>query len=370
MQILAMRMTSHGFTAFRTRDRETRQRRGTLQWRGTRPVCAASLALMVWGAAACGEEPSALILDAAMDLTLTNLAPLDPAMEGTYELWVYGGEGSPASAGRFAVPGTGGEARIPFVLPIGGADRIVVTLEPPGDDDASPSEYVLLAGRFQGDVARLTIDGAITSGAPLETHPGAHSLFTSSNNIARGYPSFEDAGLWLFNIDPDANRHGNRFVKLTPLERRWFYEGWIVRDYGTPDAVWISYGKYRPDLEGFLTSRDNTGSGLFSSDMDFRNGGVEDVPGDEWTTNTFDMPVPGGLELPLELDTVDPASGEAVWTHVITIEPAFDELEPLLSEEPFILRPYRNPIGEGRPGDPRRILYQANEPSGVVRPAG
>ncbi|NIQ59473.1 MAG: hypothetical protein GWN71_40865, partial [Gammaproteobacteria bacterium] len=130
------------------------------------------------------------------------------------------------------------------------------------------------------------------------------------------------------------------------------------------------YGKFRPDEYQLLSSRDNTGSGPFSGDEDFRNSGIEDVPGDEWTTPREGLTLPGGLTLPLELDAVDAATGEPLWTHVITIEPAFDEDEPLLGERPFLLQPYWNPIGPGLPHVPRVILFRDALPAGTVRAVG
>jgi hypothetical protein len=67
---------------------------------------------------------------------------------------------------------------------------------------------------------------------------------------------------------------------------------------------------------------------------------------------------------------VDPLTGEAVWYHVITIEPAFDEGEPMYDARPFFIQPYGNPVGEGGPGDPRLINYVGGEPVGQVGPAG
>lgn len=332
------------------------------------------------GAAALGALAALLVVPAGCDspvglrpgdpmrAELTGLAPLDPATEGAYELWVYDHAGEPHSAGRIP-PDAPHDPVVVFEVPAGGAERVVLTLEPPGDDDGSPSRYEILSGEFSGRAARLGIEGSLTDGRPFVAEPGHHSLFTTSNNLAEGYPSAENAGIWLFSILVAINPHGTREVHLTPLRPAWTYEGWIVHRPGTPEQVWISYGKYRPDLYGLLTSRDNTGSGPFSGDEDYLNGGVEDVPGDEWTANLFGLEVPGGLTLPLALDSVDAGTGEAVWHHVITVEPAFDEAEPLTAERPFVIRPYSNPIGAGRPGDARRIIYRGGEPTGRVAPA-
>lgn len=317
-------------------------------------------------ASAC-HDPAGVSPGDPLRVEVRGLAPLDPA-EGAYELWVRGDDDVPISLGRVGPEAAFDPLVVEFLVPETGARRVDLTLEPPGDADDRPSRYRILSGELDGARADLSIEGSITDGRPFVVEPGHHSLFTSSNNVAEGYPSAENAGLWLFSIYVSINPHGRREVHLIPLDPAWLYEGWIVHRPGTADEVWISYGKYRPDLYGFLTSRDNTGSGPFSGDEDFRNGGVEDVPGDEWTSNLFGLQLPGGLELPLALDAVDPVTGEAEWYHVITVEPAFDEAEPLTEERPFVLRPYRNPIGEGRASDPRRIVYQDNDPTGTVAP--
>lgn len=328
---------------------------------------------------ACGDNGTGLPVGAHMELTLTAgtdtaqdaplpLGHVDPKRDGTLALWVAGADGQWIPAGP--VTGTpaaeGGRATISFDLPVADPRRIELTLQPPGDTSAAPSPYVLLAGSFRQGVAQLSIDGVVTDGRDLEHHPGAHSLFTSSNNVREGYPSEENAGLWYFTLTPWANVHKSRYVKLTPLQSAWIYEGWIVYRPGTPQECWVSHGKFRPDLLGLLTSRDNTGSGPFSGDEDYVNGGIEDVPGDEWTTNIFNLPTPCGLPLPLQLDAVD-STGHAIWYHAITIEPAFQESEALETEKPFILRPYRNPVGAGGPGDPRVILFRDNVLRGTAR---
>ena len=306
-----------------------------------------------------------------MELVVRGLRPLDPATEGSFELWVHDAAGAVISAGRF-IPPAEEPAIVPFTLPIGSPARVTVTVEPPGDANDEPSAHRLLTGTFDGGSARLSIAGAVTDGRPLEADPGHHSLFTSSNNTRFGYPSEETAGLWLFSISTRVNKHGTREVRLTGLDRGWLYEGWIVYRPGTADETWISYGKYRPDHYSLLTSRDNTGSGVFSGDADFVNGGVESVPGDEWTTTEVaeqrGISLPDGFSVPLRLNVVS-QSGEALWHHAITIEPAFDEDEAFTQERPFLLLPYRNAIGLGGPEVPRRIMYQHNDPAGEVRRA-
>ena len=337
---------------------------------GLRRAAACALVAGAAGAVVSCESPVSPRPGDLMRAEITGLRAPDPAAEGAFELWVLGSDGSATSAGRVPADVSWDPLVLEFEVPEGGAERVVLTLEPPGDDDGAPSRYEVLAGAFDGRRARLSLEEGVTDGRPFVPEPGHHSLFTSSNNYAEGYPSAENAGVWLFSIYVAVNPHGSREVHLTPLDRAWTYEGWIVYRPGSEDETWISYGKYRPDLYGLLTSRDNTGSGPFSGDEDFRNGGVEDVPGDEWTANPLGLDLPEQLALPLALDALDPVTGEALWHHAITVEPAFDETEPLTTERPFMIRPYSNPIGEGRPGDPRKILYRGGNPEGTVAPAG
>jgi hypothetical protein len=324
--------------------------------------------------AGCSSSPTSLDSGTRMQLVVTGLAQLDPS-EGTYTLWVYDANDQPTAVEALhldAAAADAGATTIPFDLPVANPSRIAITVEPPGDADPAPSSSQILSGAFSGGSAHLTIEGSVTDGRPLEHDPGHHSLFTTSNNVEMGYPSYENAGLWLFSVSVEINKHKTREVKLTPLRPGWTYEGWIVYHQGTPQELWIPYGKFRPDLDGLLTSRDNTGSGVFSGDADYVNAGVEDVPGNEWTStrvaDQLGLHMPGNMPLPLALDAVDPTTGEAIWHHVITIEPAFDFDEPLLTDRPFTLRPYRNAIGAGGPGLPREILYQDNDPTAEVKP--
>ncbi len=320
-------------------------------------------AVLLISLSGCGDVPSAPEAGDRLEISFHGLRALDPSSEGSYEAWVTTGSGEIHSLGRFVLPPTG---RVEFEMPVTDGSALSVTVEPPGDSGATPSPQVLLEGELSGGAFTLTTLGNVTAGPPLNDAPGHHSLFTSSNNVKLGYPSSENSGLWMFSIDKSLNRHGTREVMVTPLRRAWLYEGWIVRDYGSADEIWISYGKFRPDNRQLLNSRDDTGSGPFSGDEDYRNGGIEDVPGEEWTVNPLGLPFPEQLSLPLQLDSLD-ASDEAVWTHVITIEPAFDEDEPLRSEQPFLLQPYRNAIGAGGPGVPRKILFLDNMPTASVR---
>ena len=156
------------------------------------------------------------------------------------------------------------------------------------------------------------------------------------------------------------------WVRLTQLQPGWIYEGWMVRDFGAPNAIWLSYGKFRPDATGAVNTRDDTGWGPFSGVTDFLTDGEEEFPGDDWISNPLGYPFPRELTLPLDLRERT-ATGDFRWTHVISIEPARDQGEPISTERPFFVQPYRDPFGGGAPGVPRAITFRPDAvPHGTV----
>lgn len=318
--------------------------------------------------AACGDDPAGPGEGEEFEIVFEGLGRV-PRHHGAVTVWVHDAVDT-VPVGTLP-SGTDDESVAPFrfTMPLADAGGVFISVEPPSDPSPLPSASRLLAGRFDGRTADLDFDGVVTLSRPLEAHPGAHSLFTTSNN-SEGYPSAENAGLWLFTLTPSQNVHGTREVKVSQLRPGWTYEGWLV--WQGPPQVWISYGKFRPDEVGLLTSRDDTGTGPFAGAEDFRNAGVEDVPGEEWTSDEvarqLGITLPGGFDLPLALDSVD-TQGNALWHHVISIEPAFDLVEGPVEGEPFVLRPYENAIGAGGPGVPRTILLARQPPSARVAPA-
>ncbi len=329
-------------------------------------------------ATCAGEDATRPSVDAELVLELRGLRTLDPTLDGTYEGWVVTSAGQAISAGRFALPADG---RVALKNPTDAPESFLLTIEPPGDADNAPSDLKLLGGRFTGGSADLEVTGFLTSGVPLETSPGTHVLFTPSDNAELGYPSHEDAGIWLFNILGDTT-DASFYLTFTPLSRGWIYEGWLVRDYGTANAVWLSYGKFEPDIVKKVRERDDTGLGPFSGQTRYREAMWEEIvfPGDDWLGNPHGYPVPGNLTLPVDLNGCfrPPSECEAAgheygpsrWTHVITIEPKSDLGEDPWRARPSVARPYRNPIGEGAPAEPRTIRFYPDElPGGTVRVA-
>jgi hypothetical protein len=311
--------------------------------------------------AGCGGDAGPVSpAGSALVLSFTGLRGLNAATEGTYEAWASP-NGTFRSLGRFT------DTTSVTVTPGAMSDgtEIWITVERPGDNDALPSAQKLLHGTLHGGRADLSVAGALTiANVPLREHPGQFTMFSPSDNALHGYPSFEESGVWLFNMQPRLTEQGDMWVRLAVLDGGWTYEGWMVRDVGQPGAIWLSYGKFTPDYTGAVNSRDDTGWGPYSGVTNFRADGEEEFPGDDWISNPLNFTLPAGLTLPLNLRE-KAANGSLRWTHVITIEPAWNKGEAIGAERPFVVRPYEDPFGTADPGMPRTITFHAeNVPSG------
>ena len=308
-------------------------------------------------AAGCGGDPTASVsAGATLALSVTGLSSLDATTDGRYEAWVLDRAGTSYSLGTVD-PRSG--SSLAFSNPVADPATFLITYEPRGDTDAGPSSHRLLAGPIRGGRAQLSVQGAVTaSDLPLRERPGQFTMFSPSDNFRNGYPSHEESGIWLFNMAPRETQQGDMWVRLTQLQEGWVYEGWMVRDIDTPNAVWLSYGKFLPDASGTVNTRDDTGWGEFSGVTDFLKG-EEEFPGDDWISNPLGYQVPGGLSLPLNLREKS-TTGAGRWTHLITIEPSSDRGEPVTTPRPFTIRPYRDPFGDGAPGTARTITFRAD----------
>jgi hypothetical protein len=336
---------------------------------GARPLLSRSLRARFFlacalGASSCGGDSTSPRLAASDPLTLstTALPALDAAREGRYVLWFLDKAGAAHSAGTIT-PGSA----VAVVTPIADPVSARITVERPGTNGVGPSPQVLLSGGFRDGRASLEVVGAVTqTGVPLRPRPGQFTMFSPSDNDIHGYPSHEEAGVWLFNMNPSATDQKDFYVRMAQLQPGWIYEGWMVRDYGSADEIWLSYGKFLPDWTGTLNSADDTGWGPFSGITDYATYRAEDFPGDDWISNPLHLPFPSQLTLPLNLRERD-GSGRLRWTHVISIEPNTDKGEPIGSERPFLLRPYVDPFGDLNPGMPRTItIHPEAVPSAVL----
>ncbi|HEX4932737.1 MAG TPA: hypothetical protein VFV33_06115, partial [Gemmatimonadaceae bacterium] len=223
------------------------------------------------GATPSGPAPSA----ARLQLTVNPLIPLDPLTQGSYAAWALDPAGGATPLGTLAVSGMSGSLDVPF--PVAEPAALLVTVQTPRDPAGTPSSHRLMKGDWRSARATLTVDNALTLGnLPLKQLPGQFTMFSPSDNYLNGYPSFEECGVWLFNMAPRQTPQNDQWVRLAPLTPGWIYEGWMVRDYGAPDAIWLSYGKFLPDASGAVSSRDDTGWGPFSGVRDFATAGEDE----------------------------------------------------------------------------------------------
>jgi hypothetical protein len=305
-----------------------------------------------------------------IEIDIQGLAPLHATTDGTYEVWVVDTAGAVLSAGRFAFQG---EDAITVASPLEDPANIMVTVEPPGDDDRTPSLVKLLGGKFGANgEAELDVTGYVTPvGIPLETAPGVHVLSTASGRANDA--GLAAAGLWLIDARVDST-DASFFQTFTQLTKGWTYEGWVVRDRGSPDAVWLSYGQFLPNNIRKARFRDDTGIGPFSGFVDYERAmpGEIHYPGDDWIANPGAYPVPGAISLPLDLNGYAAAGEASRWTHVITIEPRHEpdgvRTELPWEATPFFLQPYGNVIGEAAPEQPRTIGFVPGSlPRGTAR---
>jgi len=318
----------------------------------------AALGLLVALAACSGgaTDPGATKAYTSLTFAFSGLRALDPATEGAYAAWVSDG-GQFRRLAQFDYAPT---VTLPLNATVRDGAELWIAIQPPGDAGTTISAQKILRGVLHAGAANLTVVGAVTqSTLMLRERPGQFTMFSPSDNALAGYPSHEESGIWLFNMRPELTDQKDMWVRLTQLDPGWTYEGWMVRDLGTANAIWLSYGKFTPDYTGAVNTRDNTGWGPFSGVVDFRTDGEEEFPGDDWISNPLNFPLPNGLTLPLNLRETD-GTGAFRWTHVITIEPVWNDTEAIGSERPFLVRPYQDPFGGGAPGAARTITFHSD----------
>ena len=308
--------------------------------------------------AGCSDDPNTPPPPQVVSVSFTGLVALDPATEGTYEGWVIDGSGAAHSTGTFALDGS---SSYMFDVPIESPTMFVLTVEPPGDSDPTPSAQKLLAGPFVSGTASLSALGLVSESptADFTASPGTHVLLTPTTVVTTD----DDAGIWLLN-PPAPGGMPSATVTLPPLTAGWIYEGWVVNQPGTANQTAISYGKFTPQSDGTLSGRDSDAAGPFSG-----------APGDltagpPFPGSDFVMPnganVPGALVIPFDFNGDDAVIGDSEWMHVISIEPAFDVGEPTLSAMPFQLKPFGDPFGDGGPTTARIIMPLAALPTGTA----
>ncbi len=315
-----------------------------------RPATLLTMSLLL--ATACSDDPTQP--DVMLDVAFTNLEQL---AEGSYEGWVIDDAGTPHSTGTFTLAADGQHT---FASPIDDPQMFVLTVEPPNDADAMPSDQKLLGGMIVNGAAVLSSLGFVTTdaSADFQTSPGTHVLLTPTTATDED----NDGGIWLLN-PPAPGGAPTASVTLPVLNAGWVYEGWVVYGPGTANQMAFSYGKYTPEADGTLSGRDSDAAGPFSGAPGDLQAGPPFPGGDFVLLNGNAAP---GTDLPFDFNGDDAVTGDSMWMHVISIEPAFDEGEGSLNAVPFQLKPFGDPFGDGGPTDMRTIAALNPLPTGTV----
>ena len=283
-------------------------------------VLAVGLTVALSGPATAQTGPQNLVL------TFENLAPLDEVNEGHYEGWaILAGE--PISTGKFNI-GVMGE---PVELGGGGvieefdagqditeATDIVITVEPPGDEDPAPSDIKLLAAPIVECEAGLLVNVPERETLEMMT-TGSFILATPSDNPE--FPDNDNQGIWFLRTPgPEPG-----FENLPDIGPNWIYEGWVVDVSDPNNPVPYSTGTFT-----MAEAADSDSAGC--------NGGGPPFPGQDF--------VESQCEPYLIIDTGDYAA-------VISIEPQPDDVGT-----PFQLKPLAAPIPTDAVGQNNDLLNQ------------
>lgn len=257
------------------------------------------VAMLVVG---CGEGAKEVLT-----LTLSGVEPL--ANDYHYEGWAII-DGEAVSTGKFNVDEssnlvtTAGEeipdGEFETGIDLTDATDIVISIEPAGDTDDTPSSTKFMAGAVADDNADLSVAASQALGDDFTTAAGSYILATPTD----GAGTNELSGIWF--LDPSGP---SASLTLPTLPDGWKYEGWAVID-GQP----VTSGKF---------------TAVDMADESAPYSGTEPAPpfpGEDYLENA-----PAGLTFPTDL------SGGTV---VISVEPDPDDytapfaLKPLLHQVP------------------------------------
>ena len=261
-------------------------------------------------AAACGSDPTptptATPTPTPPTVVVVDLTGVEPLAGGYhFENWAIV-DGTPVAAGKFNIGADGTIVNLQGVPVPGGrfetgsdlsnASAIVLTIEPPGDNDTVPTATHYLAGGLSGSAAQLSVGHAAALGSDFSSATGSYILATPTN----GNSSNENSGIWF--LDPTGGEL-MAGLQLPVLPDGWAYEGWVVID-GQP----------------VTTGRFTQPSGV---DQAAPFSGTEAAP--PFPGEDFLVSAPSGLTFPTDI------AGD---TAVISVEPQPDD-----SSAPFTLKP-------------------------------
>ena len=235
-----------------------------------------------------------------------SLSGVDPLTNGFhYEGWLII-NGAAVAAGKFNVTSTGTLVDLNGVTIAGGefevdadvaaATAYILTIEPAGDTNSTPSSTHYLSGDIGGGTASLSVGHGAALGNSFSTATGNYILATPTD----GPDTNENSGVWFLDPTGAAPAAG---LDLPTLPDGWAYEGWAVVG-GTPvtSGTFLSV-EGADDFDGFSSTMP---APLF--------------PGEDYLVNA-----PTGMTFPFDI-----AGGKVV----ISIEPSPDD-----NSAPFTLKP-------------------------------
>ncbi len=258
-------------------------------------IIAGILALGLIGVSCSSDDAPVPVANLTMEVigleALTNGA--------TYEGWLIV-DGTPMSTGKFTNTATS-QIFIVNADQLNKASEFVLSIEPPNDNDAGPSNTKLLSGTFSGNTASVTINSVVGN---FSTASGKYVMATPTDDPAT--TDNDEFGIWFEDPNDGTAIAG---LDLPQLSSGWKYEGWVIFKNETP----VTTGKFT-DVNSFDESSPYSG-----------NAPAPNFPGEDFLSNP---PAGKGLMFPVDGDV----RGKTV---VISVEPA----EDFDVDNPFFLKP-------------------------------
>lgn len=180
------------------------------------------------------------------------------------------------------------------------ATTVVITIEPPGDEDPAPADTHFLAGDLVDGGAELTIDHPAALGTDFAEASGEFVLATPTDGDRTNN---EFSGVWFLTFPGPVPG-----LSLPNLPAGWTYEGWTVIE-GIP----VTTGT-------FLAVDQSDDAAPFSGTVR-----TPSFPGEDYLVDA-----PDGLSFPTDL------SGSSV---VVSVEPLTED-----NSLPFVLKPLAGPV--------------------------
>ena len=280
------------------------------------------------------QKSNATLRDISLDLT--GMQPLSNGYQ--YEVWLVFGS-KVRSVGKFqsdtsgqVIPTEGfllhGQS---LALPVDSTHitEILITIEPPGEDDGRPSETRYLAGTIVNGGADLTVSHPLALGVSFRRAKAFYILSSPSSTGLEDWKS----GIWWLDLMGDSTLAGEPGLHLPELPAGWLYEGWVE-----VSGQALTTGRFHQ---------------VFGHDFDSPYNGplpVPAVPGEDYILNA-----PEGLAFPTDI------RGGRIF---VSVEPYPDD-----DPKPFSISPLLSTIPKQ---GGYRITYRLENvyrqlPSGVVR---